>query len=162
MRSSDYVERASSLVIDANIAVGAIIGGSDGATRRVFRQLVAARIVLLAPDQMRQEVDRHLPLALARSFARRSLAGGAAIAGQHDAAAMWHEIQLALWVVPPDEYALFEAVARKRIPRDQDDWPCVALALRMDSAILTKNLAHFAGSGLPIWTLELANMAQEE
>jgi predicted nucleic acid-binding protein len=34
-------------------------------------------------------------------------------------------------------YASFEETARRRVPRDPQDWPAVALALLLAAAILT-------------------------
>ncbi len=46
-----------------------------------------------------------------------------------------------------------EAVARRRVPRDPNDWPPVALALALDVGILTRD-QDFLGCGCPTWTVE--------
>ncbi len=56
-------------------------------------------------------------------------------------------------VVPRAEYDQLERVARLRIPRDPNDWPTVALAMRLDAAIWTSDYDFF-GCGLPTWTTE--------
>lgn len=160
--SSDYVERAGRLVIDANVAIGAILSGHQGRTRHLLQQLATEGVVLFAPEELLQEVERHLTYVVTRSLARRHITGNAFIQGQQDAANIWDEVQTALWLVPLREYGFFETAARKRVPADPDDWPYVALALRLDCAILTKNLAHFAGSGIPIWSLETVGLLLEE
>ena len=49
------------------------------------------------------------------------------------------------------EYGGHEAEARDRIPRDPNDWPTVALALRLGCGIWT-NDQDFFGCGVPVWT----------
>lgn len=56
-------------------------------------------------------------------------------------------------VVSATMYQLFEAKARRRIPRDPHDWPTVALAIALDAGILT-NDHDFLGCGCPTWTVE--------
>lgn len=51
------------------------------------------------------------------------------------------------------EYGLWEAIARERVPRDPNDWPTVALALRLGADIWTQD-ADFLGCGIPTWTTE--------
>ena len=46
-----------------------------------------------------------------------------------------------------------DAIAHKRIPRDPDDWPTVALALVLEAGIWTHD-ADFLGCGVPTWTVE--------
>ena len=48
---------------------------------------------------------------------------------------------------------MFETVARRRVPRDQRDWPPVALALALDAGILTAD-ADFLGCGCATWTVD--------
>ena len=48
---------------------------------------------------------------------------------------------------------LSEKAARRRVPRDPNDWPVVALALLLDAAILTGD-NDFLGCGCPTWTVE--------
>jgi predicted nucleic acid-binding protein len=59
----------------------------------------------------------------------------------------------AIEVVNREMYASFEGTARRRVPRDQQDWPTVALALLLDAAILTGD-HDFLGCGCPTWTVE--------
>ena len=162
MSSSDYVERAGRLVIDANIAIGVILSGHLGRTRRLLEQLAAKKVVLLAPEELLQEVEKHLVTVVARSLTRQNITGDAFIRGQQGAATTWHGVQAALWIVPSSEYQFFAAPARRRVPADPQDWPYIALALRMDCAILTKNLSHFAGSGVPLWNMETAALLLED
>ena len=59
----------------------------------------------------------------------------------------------AIEVIPRSLYASFEKGARRRIPRDPQDWPTVALALLLDAPIL-KGDHDFLGCGCPTWTVE--------
>lgn len=59
----------------------------------------------------------------------------------------------AIDVISRSMYAPFEATARRRIPRDPQDWPTVALALLLDAGILTGD-NDFLGCGCPTWTVE--------
>jgi len=59
----------------------------------------------------------------------------------------------AIKVVPRHVYEHVEAIARRRIPRDPNDWPTVALALTLDAAILTHD-NDFLGCGCATWTVE--------
>lgn len=50
-------------------------------------------------------------------------------------------------------YAHLEPISRRRIPRDPNGWPTVALAIALDAGILT-NDDDFLGCGYPTWTME--------
>jgi predicted nucleic acid-binding protein len=56
-------------------------------------------------------------------------------------------------VVPPEVYAARLDAARRRIPRDPQDAPTVALALALDCGIWTAD-RDFFGCGLPVWATE--------
>lgn len=59
----------------------------------------------------------------------------------------------AIEVVPRETYASLEETAIGRIPRDRRDWPTVALAMVLDTGILTGD-NDFLGCGCPTWTVE--------
>jgi predicted nucleic acid-binding protein len=59
----------------------------------------------------------------------------------------------AIEIVPRVTYASLEQVATERVPRDQRDWPTVALAMALDAGILTGD-NDFLGCGCPTWTVE--------
>jgi predicted nucleic acid-binding protein len=63
-------------------------------------------------------------------------------------------------VVPSDTYASLEQTATERVPRDQRDWPTVALAMALDAGILTGD-NDFLGCGCPTWTVETLNRELE-
>ena len=51
------------------------------------------------------------------------------------------------------EYDHLVDVAKRRVPRDEKDWPTVALAMVLGAGIWTAD-ADFLGCGVPIWTTE--------
>ena len=55
-------------------------------------------------------------------------------------------------VIPRGVYEHMEETARRRVPRDPDDWPPVALALSVNAGILTGD-NDFLGCGCPTWTV---------
>jgi predicted nucleic acid-binding protein len=56
-------------------------------------------------------------------------------------------------VIPRAVYQHMEVTARRRVPRDPDDWPPVALALSLNAGILTGD-NDFLGCGCPTWTVD--------
>lgn len=56
-------------------------------------------------------------------------------------------------VVPRDTYGAVRETALRRVPRDDRDWPTVALAIALNAAILTAD-NDFLGCGCPTWTVE--------
>ncbi|MHB8296461.1 MAG: PIN domain-containing protein [Acidimicrobiales bacterium] len=59
----------------------------------------------------------------------------------------------AIEVIPRPFYEHIETIARRRVPRDPNDWPTVALALVLDAGILTGD-NDFLGCGCSTWTVE--------
>jgi predicted nucleic acid-binding protein len=62
-------------------------------------------------------------------------------------------IREAIEIVHAPRYAHLETVARRRIPRDPNDWPTVALAIALSAGILTNDY-DLLGCGCPTWTVE--------
>lgn len=56
-------------------------------------------------------------------------------------------------VVPRDTYASLRETALRRVPRDERDWPTVAVAIALGAGILTAD-NDFLGCGCPTWTVE--------
>jgi predicted nucleic acid-binding protein len=56
-------------------------------------------------------------------------------------------------VIPRVVYEHMESTARRRVPRDPNDWPPVALALTLGAGILTGD-NDFLGCGCPTWSFE--------
>ncbi|MDQ6775880.1 MAG: PIN domain-containing protein [Actinomycetota bacterium] len=59
----------------------------------------------------------------------------------------------AIDVVPRANYQRLRDTALRRVPRDERDWPTVALAISLNVAILTAD-NDFLGCGCPTWTVE--------
>ena len=56
-------------------------------------------------------------------------------------------------------YAQYEAVARQRIDkRDEDDWPVLAAALAFDCPIWTED-TDFFGCGVATWTTDRVELS---
>lgn len=62
-------------------------------------------------------------------------------------------LSLTITVIAEAEYGEYEAEARDRIPRDQNDWPTVALALSLGCGIWA-NDQDFFGCGVSVWSTE--------
>jgi predicted nucleic acid-binding protein len=59
----------------------------------------------------------------------------------------------AIEVISRQSYVHIEETARRRIPRDPNDWPTVALAITFGADIVT-NDNDFLGCGCATWTVE--------
>lgn len=64
-------------------------------------------------------------------------------------------------IIPHSFYTEHETVARRRVPRDPNDWAPVALALALDVGILTGD-HDFLGCGRPTWTVETLRTELDE
>ncbi len=98
-------------------------------------------------SEAEDEISRRLALRVERGYL-----------SQDERAQIQHNIQTArereaIEIAHPQRYAHLESVARRRIPRDPNDWPTVALALALDAGILTNDYDFF-GCGCPTWTVE--------
>jgi predicted nucleic acid-binding protein len=58
---------------------------------------------------------------------------------------------IVIW--PELTYEQWRVVAERRVPRDPNDWPTVALALALEAGIWTAD-NDFLGCGVPTWTTE--------
>lgn len=132
------------LVIDANILVSELLRERGKAMMRSTPHdlYIAENILEEALHELRKRINiivnqRQMPEALGQSLL---------IAAQ---TVINDEIKL----ISESEYALLEAEARNRIPRDPDDWHTVALALLLEAAIWTQD-CDFLGCGCPTWTTE--------
>lgn len=56
-------------------------------------------------------------------------------------------------IVAESEYGELENAAKRRVPRDENDWPTVALAMLLGAEIWTAD-ADFLGCGVATWTTE--------
>lgn len=140
------------LVLDANILIRAVLGSRVLGLLRKY----AGHVEFMAPDVAFQEAHEHLPGILA--------------ARKIPVAPAMETLDLLTGLVQPVEaqtYASFEAVARERIEkRDEDDWPVLAAALTLGCPIWTED-TDFFGCGVATWTtdrveLYLANAEREQ
>ncbi len=137
------------LVLDANILVRAVLGSRALGLLNSY----AAHVEFMAPDTAFQEAREHLPAILeAREIPAAS------------AMATLDLVARFVQTVEADAYSSFEAIARERIGRrDEDDWPVLAAALMLGCPIWTED-TDFFGCGVATWTtdrveLYLANAA---
>ena len=64
-------------------------------------------------------------------------------------------------VIPRTVYEHLESTARRRVPRDPNDWAPVALALVLGAGIVTGD-NDFLGCGCPTWTVDTLRHELEE
>ncbi|MDJ1184416.1 PIN domain-containing protein [Roseofilum casamattae] len=132
------------LVVDANILVGELLRIRG---RKLLKshelELYAAQRVL---EETRYELRRRM--AAMRNKGLLSQETEEELFGLVNSL-----IENYIELVEVSSYSSFEAEARKRIPRDPDDWPTVAAALALSAAIWTQDYDFF-GCGCPTWTTE--------
>jgi predicted nucleic acid-binding protein len=133
---------ARTIVLDANILIRAALG------RRVLSLIerYADRVRFLAPDEAFADARAYVPEILVQ----RSI--------PEEASAPFLDIleRLSLLVtsMPTEAYADLEAEARLRLKgRDEEDWPFVALALKLGCPVWTED-EDFFGSGVATWTTD--------
>jgi predicted nucleic acid-binding protein len=140
------------LVLDANILIRAVLGSRVLGLLRKY----AGQVEFMAPDVAFQEAREHLPGILE-----------AKQIPLFPAMATLDLLMRLVQTVEAETYATFEAVARERIAkRDEDDWPVLAAALALGCPIWTED-ADFFGCGVATWTtdrveLYLAKAAERE
>jgi predicted nucleic acid-binding protein len=140
------------LVLDANILIRAVLGSRVLSLLRKY----ADQVEFLAPDTAFQEARKRLPEILER----RQVPAAPAIAVLDLIAGLVQRIE-------SEVYSRYEAVARRRIDkRDEDDWPILAAALAFECPIWTED-TDFFGCGVATWTTDriefyLANAASRE
>jgi len=142
------------LVVDANILVGEVF-------RSRGRRLLATPTLQIAIAEVAWGEARHKLAKRADAMEHHGrVPPGEGHAALADALAF---ITPRVSVAARSTYEQAEVVARRRIPRDPDDWPTVALALTTDAAIWT-NDADFLGCGLATWTTDtlLAELAADQ
>ena len=135
------------LVLDANILIRAVLGSRVLALLRMY----ADRVEFLAPDTAFAEAREWLPEILER----RQLPVAPAIAALDLIARLVRTIEC-------EVYSPYEAVARERMDRrDEDDWPVLAAALAFDCPIWTED-ADFFGCGVATWTTDRVEFYMEK
>lgn len=132
------------LVVDANILIG------ESLRQRGQALISDPRLELIITEQAWSETLHELDRRI------RSIERAAQLASQQAEALRAAALNTAnRYVVQPplSSFMHHERSARRRIPRDPDDWPTIALAMEIGAAIWTQD-ADFLGCGLPTWTTE--------
>ena len=127
------------LVLDANILIRAVLG-------KKVRELLFkhnATVNFFTPDVCVEDAQKYLP----RLFEKRSMPYEPALE------ALSH-LKSIIQVVDESIYQAYQIEAKKRLNnRDLFDWPIVATAFALNSAIWTED-QDFFGTGWPIWTTD--------
>ena len=132
------------LVVDANILVAELL-------RRRGRELIQHRELTLYVTE--RVLDETLYELRQRATVIVSQGRISKATGQNILESAGNLIETQLMSVAESVYIHLETEARKRIPRDPDDWPTVALALALSAGIWTQD-CDFLGCGCPTWTTE--------
>lgn len=132
------------LVVDANVLVAQ-------ALRWRGRELIEHPLLRLSITDRAWDEAVHELLRRSAALERR----GRLLAGQGDKlrADVLALAEVNVRQIPVALYSHLETEARRRIPRDPDDWPTVALALALDAAIWTHD-NDFLGCGVATWTTD--------
>ena len=132
------------LVVDANILIAELL-------RRRGRELLRnPRLELYLAEKTREETEYELRKRVGIIVSQGRLNESVGRAQIETAIAI---INTQIMLMPMSFYAPLEAEARKRIPRELNDWEIVALALVLPAAIWTEDYDFF-GCGCPTWTTE--------
>lgn len=127
------------LVLDANILIRAVLGSRVLSLLRKY----ADEVEFLAPDTAFQEAREWLPEILER----RQVPVTSALSALDLIAGLVQRVEC-------EVYSQFEAVARQRMDkRDEDDWPVLAAALTFNCPIWTED-TDFFGCGVATWTTD--------
>ena len=128
---------SKALVLDANILIRAVLGQR---VRRILESH-ADTTSFFIPETAYAEAEEHLAALVIKR-------GG----DPTKAVRLLRSIVALGTLVSRDVYADLEAEARKRLAaRDPDDWPILAAALALGSAIWTED-TDFFGCGVATWT----------
>jgi predicted nucleic acid-binding protein len=125
------------LVVDAMVLISAVMGE---ATPKIIQKLVG-KVVFYTPEHAYEEAEQHLPTILARRNASEG--------DVEEVLKALHQLRNIIVPISKQEYEHLQAKATQRIPRDPEDWPCVALALLLGCPIWTRDADYF-GTGLGI------------
>ncbi len=140
------------LVVDANILVGELMRSRGRLLINDSRLelFIAAKTWDEALYEIGHRVEAFVRVGRLDAMEARDLAS-----------TMVRTVVSRITVIQDPVYAPLELIARRRIPRDPDDWPTVAVALFMDVGIWTLD-GDFLGCGCPTWTTDtlLAEISQ--
>jgi len=147
------------LVVDANMLLAAMRGKR---TLSRLQRLQAAEVLLVVPMPMKEEVDEHLPRFIEKMLKGLGASEQDLKIGLSRAWTLWQEYRETLAIFEETAYSTFELSARRRVPHDPDDWPCVALALALGASLLTDNVRHLGRSGIGVWDSSTVDVLIEE
>jgi predicted nucleic acid-binding protein len=135
------------LVLDANILMRAVLGKHARALLAKYGE----RIKFVAPDIAFDEARRRLPQVIERRKLQEELF-----------MAFFDSLANVVQTVEFEAYSGFEAMARERLARrDEDDWPILAAALALRCPIWTED-TDFFGCGVATWTSDRVEMYLSE
>ena len=135
------------LVLDANILMRAVLGKHARALLAKYGE----RIKFVAPDIAFDEARRRLPQVIERRKLQEELF-----------MAFFDSLANVVQTVEFEAYSGFEAIARERLARrDEDDWPILAAALALRCPIWTED-TDFFGCGVATWTSDRVEMYLSE
>jgi predicted nucleic acid-binding protein len=130
---------SSTLVLDANIIIRAVLGKKVREHLLEFSEIVD----FFTPDICVEEVKEHLPTI----FKKRGISSELPLQ-------VFSHIQSLLQVIDSNLYQERIHEAKQRMKgRDLDDWPVVATALLFNCPIWTED-KDFFGVGIPVWTTD--------
>jgi predicted nucleic acid-binding protein len=132
------------LIVDANILVGELLRKRG---RALFHRL---DLTLHASERVINEAQYELNRRVTKMVNQQRFAK---IDGQTLLNATQQVISAKVTIITTTNCLHLESEARKRIPRDPDDWETVAIALLLEAAIWTQD-CDFLGCGCPTWTTE--------
>ena len=129
------------LVVDTNILVAELL-------RKRGRDLILSpRLELFIAEKMRNEIEYELQKRISIIVNKTNLTPEQ---GQLQLETSLQLIDNKIITFPLSFYESFAEEAKKRIPRDPNDWETVALALALSAAIWTEDYDFF-GCGCPTW-----------
>jgi predicted nucleic acid-binding protein len=127
------------LVLDANILIRAVLGSKVRELLLTFNDAVQ----FFTADICVDDVEKYLPIILDK----RQLPVQPALK-------LFSDLKCLFQIVDKSIYQEYSVRAQQRIKiRDIRDWPVVAIALMLDSAIWTED-QDFFGTGLAVWTTD--------
>jgi predicted nucleic acid-binding protein len=132
------------LAIDANVLV------SEALRERGRALLLNPQLDLVIAVEARSEAEHEIERRVELMRARAILTPDAA---DRSLASALRVLAMALSSVAPGGYSRYLNEARKRIPRDPNDAPTVAVALAFGCGIWTNDYDFF-GCGVATWTTE--------
>jgi len=147
------------LVVDANMVLAALRGVR---TRKRLMRLQGADVTLFLAEPMRQEVEEHLPRLIVRKLTAQGFGPEDIELGLASGQQLWKNLQTAFVILGEETYGSLEQMARRRVPHDPDDWPCVALALALGASLLTDNVRHLGRSGIGVWDSSTVDVLIDE